>query len=582
MERATSLIQAAAGRAGLDLLIRHVRLVNVLSGEVYPADVGILAGRIACVEPPGASPARQARRVIDGRDRLAVPGLIDAHMHFESSLVTPAQFAAAALVRGTTAVAADPHEITNVMGLEGARLLWQASAGLPLRGYFLVPTCVPAAQGLETSGGVIGPEEVAEMLGWDRVLGLAEVMDAWAVVGGDSRLRDILAVGHRRGALMEGHNPATRGRDLQAYVASGIDSDHTIMTPELMREKLRLGVTVQLQERYLSPEHFALLRHLPADADLLLVTDDVSPDYLVERGHLDQVLRTAIRMGMPPIEALRSATIKAARRLRLYDQGAIAPGKRADLSLLAGDLADFCPEMVIAGGEIVVEENKLRWQPPEEKVLQATTGSVKLGPVSAADFIITAPVQNGAAGVRIIDMHRKTTAGGQVLTLPVEAGALVVDAAQDLNTVAVFERHGRGGGRALGVVRGLGLQRGAWASTLAHDSHNLLIVGCQANDMAAAANRIIDLDGGLALAAGGEVLAELPLPYAGLLSDRPIVEVAAVVRGLKAALRDLGVTDYAHPIIRITTLSLPVSTGLRLTDLGLVDADRREAVSLFV
>ena len=257
------------------------------------------------------------------------------------------------------------------------------------------------------------------MLSWDRVLGLAEVMDAWAVVSAQPRMRDILAVGRDHGALMEGHNPATRGRDLQAYIASGVDSDHTIMSPELMREKLRLGVTVQLQERYLTPEHFALLKGLPADADVLLVTDDVSPDYLVEHGHLDQVLRAAIEMGMPPVEALRSATIKPARRLRLYDQGAISPGRCADVVLLAGDLAEFSAETVIARGEVVAEEGELCWQPPQDTVLQATTGTVKLDPVSAADFVIAAPVWQGVARVRVIDLHRgKTTAGGVVLPLP--------------------------------------------------------------------------------------------------------------------------------------------------------------------
>ena len=578
-----SLVRAASGQIDLDLLIQDVRLANVLTGEVYPADIGIYDGRIAAVEPPGTKPARRARHVIAGRRRLAVPGLIDAHMHFESSLVTPGQFAAAVLSRGTTAVAADPHEITNVMGLEGARLLWQASAGLPLRAYFLVPTCVPAAEGLETSGGAIGAEQVAEMLGWDRVLGLAEVMDAWAVVSEQPRMRDILAVGREHGSLMEGHNPATRGRDLQAYLASGVDSDHTIMSPELMRQKLRLGVTVQLQERYLTPEHFALLTDLPADADVLLVTDDVSPDYLIEHGHLDQVLRRAIQMGMPPMEALRSATIKPARRLRLYDQGAIAPGRRADLALLAGNLAEFAAETVIAGGKIVVEEGELRWQPPEEQILGATTGTVKLDSVSPSDFVIGAPMKRGNVLVRVIDLHRgKTTAGRAVLTLPVRDGTLIVDAEQDLNTAAVFERHGKGGGRSLGIVRGLGLRRGAFASTVAHDSHNLLVVGCDPPDMAAAANHVIELGGGLAVAVDREVRDQVPLPYAGLLSDRPIGEVAAALKRLKDVLRDLGVTDYAHPVIRITTLSLPVSTGLRLTDLGLVDADRREPVSLFV
>lgn len=249
-----TLIQAALGKIPLDTLIRNVTLANVITGEMYPADIGIYQGQIAMVEPPDTPPRREAREVIEGRGLIATPGLVDSHLHVESTLVTPSHFAEGVLPHGTTTVAEDPHEIGNVMGLEGIRLFWEASQDIPLKIHFLVSTCVPAAKNLETAGGEIGPQEAREMLRWERVIGLAEVMDMHAVIWEWPHITGILAEGKRAGGVIEGHNPMLRGRELNAYIAAGVDSDHTLAHPDVLREKMRLGVTVQLQERYLSRE----------------------------------------------------------------------------------------------------------------------------------------------------------------------------------------------------------------------------------------------------------------------------------------------------------------------------------------
>lgn len=592
-----SIIKAALGEIDLDLLIHDVSLVNVSTGEIYPADIGVWAGKIACVEPPATQPARRAAQVVDGRGQFAVPGLIDSHMHIESSLVTPANFAAAVLPHGTTTVAEDPHEIANVLGLDGVRMLWAASRGLPLKVCFLVPTCVPSAAGLETSGGEIGPAEVEEMLRWNGVLGLAEVMDSRAVVEEDDQMMGILDAGREAGVVIEGHNPMLRGRELNAYVAAGIGSDHTLMTPQLLLDKLRLGVAVQLQERYMTSDLISAFQTLPSDPDVLLVTDDVVPDYLEEKGHLDRVLRRAIELGMTPVEAVRSATIKPSRRLRLYDRGAIAPGKRADI-VLVDSLEDFTVDTLIADGEVVVRDGELLWQPGPEEHLEEARGSVKLSPLEESDFQLEAPVQQGQVQMRVIvsDPEGTTTSEGRV-TLEVRDGLVQLrgepldglgtspdeplDETSDLARIAVFERHGRNHRRAYGLVQGLGLRDGAIASTQAHDSHNLVVIGREPADMARAANAVIAADGGLAAVRGRQVQALMELPFAGLLSPQPVPEVAAALRRFASAVQEMGIS-HPHLLMRLTTFTLPVSSGLRITDRGLVNAERRELADLWM
>lgn len=575
-----TLIQAALNKIPADLQITNVRLANVLTGEIYPAEIAIFGRRIAAVESPGVQPRRAARRVLDGRGQIVVPGLVDSHLHIESSLVTPPSFAEAVLRHGTTTVAEDPHEIANATGLEGIRHFLEASRGLPLTILFLASTCVPAAAGLEQCRGQLGPGEIAEMLTWEGVIGLAEVMDARAVVDEEPRMSAILQEGQRAKGIIEGHNPMLEGRELQAYIAAGIDSDHTLASPARIMHKLQLGVTVQLQERYMDRDVIAAINTLPQPpATLCLVTDDVAPDYLESQGHLDQVLRRAVELGLSPMQALQAATINPARRLRLYDRGAIVPGRRADL-VLVDDLQAFDVSTTISAGQIVVEEGQTRWQLPATQTgLDALRRSLDLSRVTADAFLPDLPGERGAVEVRVIVSHAEgtTTAEGTAMVDVVDGHPQLGET--DLALIAVLARGDKG--RAVGFVRGLGLRRGAVATSHAHDSHNLAVMGRDRHSMTTAANAVIDAGGGIALAVEEELRALVPLPIAGIISDASVAVVAAQMRRLTQALADLGLR-HPYLLMRLSTFTLPVSSGLRITDMGYVRARERALVPLLV
>ncbi len=586
------LVHAALNRIPADTWITNVRLANVITGEIYPADIVIHAGKVVAVEPPGTQPPRRARQRLDGQGRLAVPGLVDAHLHIESSLVTPAHFAAAVLPRGVTTVAEDPHEIANVLGPTGIRAMIQASADIPLKVLFLVSSSVPSAAGLETAGGAITPQDVRELLALPPVIGLAEVMDGAALLADDPTVLGILeAAGGLHGyrmdspGVIEGHNPMLRGRALSAFVAAGVDSDHTQATPQDLVEKARLGVTLQLQERYLTEERIQAVMDIPFDSGVCLVTDDVAPDYLLAVGHLDQVLRRAIALGMDPLYALRAATWNPARRLRLWDRGAIAPGRAADI-VLVESLEDFQAQLILVDGQVVAQEGRCLWQPPAQDPLERWKETVHLPPQRPEDFALAGPVQEGQVRVRTIDCvpgQTRVTAGEA--TVPVRGGRVQLPPGEDLVFIGVVERHGKRlegrGSRSLGLVRGLGLARGALATTYAHDSHNLAVMGRTPEEMARAANAVIQMQGGIAVVDGAQVLARIPLPIAGILSDRPVAETAQALTRVGQALRELGL-EHPHWLMRISTFTLPVSSGLRITDLGLVDAQARQLVDLFL
>lgn len=583
-----TLISAAMGRIPADVLITNVRLANVITGEIHPADIAIYGGKIAAVEPPGTEPAREARQVIDGQGRLAVPGLVDAHLHIESTLVTPAHFAEAVLPLGVTTVAEDPHEVANVAGIDGIRAMMAASADIPLKVEYLISSSVPSAPGLETAGGQIGPEDVKALLALPHVLGLAEVMDGASVVNEDPRALSILAAcggvdGQRVDSpgVIEGHNPMLRGRALAAFVAAGVDSDHTLATPADLVEKARQGVTLMLQERYLSAEAVAALEQLPLDIGLCLVTDDVAPDYLLSAGHLDRVLRRVIELGMDPMRALRAATFSPARRLRLWDRGALTPGRAADI-VLVDSIEDFRARLVLVDGRVVAENGHCLWRAPADDPMDALMETVHLPRQQAADFVVPASISEDEVRIRVIDCvpgQTLVTAGEAVV--PVRDGRIELPADEDMVYIVVADRHGVHDGRSVGVVRGLGLERGALATTYAHDSHNMAVIGRSPAEMARAANAVIDSQGGIAVVDGDRVTALMPLPIAGILSRLPVAEVAEEVAAVGAALRELGL-DHPYWLMRISTFTLPVSSGLRITDLGLVLAAERKLVSLEV
>src|SRR3954453_2244239 len=371
----------AANRATYDLLIQHGTVVSVFTGETFQADVAVRGETIAAILAPGSIDPAQATEVLDATGLIIAPGYIDAHIHVESSFVTPAAFAWLTLPHGTTTVLADPHEIVNVAGKPGLRWMIEAGQGTGQTILYGVPSCVPSLLGFETAGATLTPEDISEMLDWPGVIGLGEVMDYRAVVRGDDRMRAIVAAARAKGKLIDGHCTNLSGPELSAYLAEGIDSDHTKNPVEIHIEKARMGMLVMIQEKSVRPELFEALAALPLKPPLCLVTDDVAPDAIAERGHLDPVARCAVRAGMSPFEALRAMTWTPAQRLRLYDRGVVSPGKRADLVLLP-DLATFAPSVVISAGRVVARDGAMLRPEPRDGALPFRD-TVKLGRLAA-------------------------------------------------------------------------------------------------------------------------------------------------------------------------------------------------------
>ena len=577
MDERRQQVEAARGARPLDLLVTNVRLVNVYTGEIYPAEIGISLGRFVSVDPPGGL-VRQAEARLDGQGRYALPGLVDSHMHIESSMMSPAGFAAAVLPHGTTTVVIDPHEIGNVLGLRGVRYMLEATAALPLRVYLQAPSSVPAVPGLETAGAEFGPDEITEMLGWERVIGLAEVMDYVGVIGQSERMRGILAAARARGAVISGHCPEVRGADLAAYLVGGPLSDHEGRNPDELLEKLRAGMTIEGRVSSFSESMSVLgdiVRQLgQVPPNLVLCTDDIYPDDLLHKGHMDEVLRAGIRAGIAPVEAVRAGTLNGALRHRLYDLGAIAPGRLADF-VLADDLQDFQAGEVFVGGVQVASGGKLSVNlPPFDSALEHEN-TVHLGrTLTGQDFRLRAAGPGPLERRRVLMIAPDLRRSLEERLFPVKGGWIDLSEAPDVCLAAIIERHGRGGSHALALVGGLGLQHGAAATTVAHDSHNLVVLGRDAEDMALAAAQLAGCGGGICSVSGGQVQALLPLPIAGLMSPDRLEVVAPLLERRNAALRAQGFT-FAQPLTGLLSLALPVIPAYGMTDLGLVDIARQ-------
>src|SRR3990170_2698418 len=535
-ERHGSAATTARGSNPGDLVVTNVGLLNVFTREIYRAHLVIRNGLVARALPSNEQ-APQSREYFDGTQHFAIAGLVDGHLHIESSMVLPPAFAAAVVPRGVLTVIADPHEIANVMGLPGVRLMADAAKDRPLDVFLQAPSCVPATN-LETSGAEIGPEQIRELLGWDEVLALGEVMDFNAVLTQKGRAAAVLAEAVDLGAIIEGHAPNLTGRDLAAYIASGVTSDHTFVTPELAEERLRAGMTLQLQLKTLAPETIRRASALAKSLNLCLVTDDVMPDDLVRTGHLDHVLRTAIRMGMDPIEAIRAVTIAPAMRFGLTDRGAIAPGRWAHI-VLTKSLEDFRADYVFHAGRLVAKDGELIVPLPKYSPPEASRRTIRIAPPTTDRFRLLA--RGAAVTTRIIQMRPDSTyTEGRTDRLSVKDGAIDWELS-DLCLAAVFERPGRAGPVGYGLVRHA-LRDGAIPMTWAHDSHNLLVLGRSPADMAQAARWVVEAGGGMAAVRGGELLGSVHLPIAGIVSDRSVPEVADELGGFRRALATLGLS----------------------------------------
>jgi adenine deaminase len=561
------LIAVARGDAEPDLVVAGARVFCSFTREWLDGDVAVAGGRIA-----GVGRYDGGER-IDGAGRFLVPGLIDAHVHVESSKLLPAEFARVVVARGTTAVVCDPHEIANVLGADGALWLLEASEGLPLRVYAMAPSCVPASA-LESPRGPLGTGDMATVLRHERAIGVAEVMDFPSVIAGDPGVLAKVAL-HPH---VDGHAPGVTGRALDAYAAAGIRSDHESTTWEEALEKRRRGLWVLLREASNARNLTALLelvrRHGPEFC--AFCTDDREPDMLVREGHIDSMCRQAVAEGIAPEDALAMATLHPARCHGLAELGAIAPGFHADMALLE-DLESFRAAVVIAGGTVAAREGRaLPFAAPP--VPAWVRDSVNAAPL-AGDAFDLGPA---AERVRVVEI-----VPGQLITIAaqdapaVRDGRVVADPERDLAKLAVIERHHATGRVGVGLVRGFGLRSGAFASTVAHDAHNIVVVGADDASMHACARRLVELGGGIAVADAGAVRGELALPVAGLLSEQPAEAVVERLDELVALLLEQGVRIEA-PFMTLSFLALSVIPELKLTDRGLVDVAGARVVPLVV
>jgi adenine deaminase len=567
-------VRAARGEAPFDILLTGGVLADVATGELRAADIGLVGPLIASVHPPGARGDACSVLGLDGQ--IVAPGLIDSHLHIESSMVTPRRYAEVVVPQGTTTICCDPHEIGNVSGLPGLRWAIEAASGLPLRILPLAPSCVPSAPGLERGGAVFGPDEMREMLRWPEIAGVAEVMDMRGLLERRATMRGIVDAGLASGKLVCGHARGLAGGDLQGFAAAGIESDHEITSGEDLVAKLRAGFTVELRgsHDYVLPGAVEALNALPSVPQTLTIcTDDVFPDDLVAVGGMIDVLRRLVRYGLAPMQALRSATLNAAMRLGRRDLGLVAPGRRADLLVLS-DLRGLEVRQVFASGVLVAEDGRLltplRADPPG-----APLDTVHVPALTEADFRLAAPgVNAGRVRLRTVAKPRFTCWGEAVAEL--RDGAVVLP--EDAIFMAVIHRHGKAPARpVLGVLQGWSKWRGALATTVAHDSHNLVVFGREPADLAAAANAVVAAGGGMAVAARGAVTAVLRLPVCGLVSAAPAAAVAAEFRALRAAAD--AIVDWEPPLLTFKALvgaSLACNPGPHVTDVGITDGSSGE------
>jgi adenine deaminase len=574
------LTDVAMGRTPADLIVRGGRWVCVQSGEIVDAiDVAIKGQRIAFVGESTQHCQGPETRIIEANGRYLVPGLIDGHMHVESGMVTVTEFVRAVLPHGTTAMFIDPHEIANVFGLQGVRMMVDEAALQPIHVWVEMPSCVPSAPGLETPGAVLGPDEVAEAMTWPGIVGLGEVMNFPAVFNGDEKMHAEMARTREAGKVIGGHYAAPDlGLPFHGYVAGGPEDDHEGTRVEDAVARVRQGMKAMLR---LGSAWYDVASQLPAITELgldprhfILVTDDSHSGTLVHDGHMDRVVRHAIGLGLDPMIALQMATLNPAEHFGLArDIGQIAPGRYADI-VLVPDLQDFHAEQVIARGEWAASRGQLLLDVPQFTYPAEVKASVKLGrPLTPEDFAVPTHA-DAAVDANVIGVIENQAPTRHLhLTLPVEAGEVRVDPAQDVAKVALVERHRGTGEVRVGFVQGFGINVPcAFGSTVAHDSHHMLIVGTDDADMAAAANELARVGGGQIVVRDGQVQGLVELPIAGLMSDERAEIVAEKAESVLAAMRDCG-CSLNNANMQLSLLALVVIPELRISDLGLVDVE---------
>lgn len=567
------------GEYKFDLVIKNVQFVNVVTKEVYKSEIGIVDGLIGHVNQPGEE-CLEGLEEFDAKGMFALPGLIDTHIHTESTMMTLKNMASAIIPHGTTTIACDPHEIGNVFGIDGVKYILETGNDTPLNVQVLAPSCIPAVDGIETARVAFYKKEIVELLEIEGIEGLGEVMDYPGVIKGNSRIEEILSVARDKKVFIQGHAPSLIGRKLSAYLSQGIESCHETSFAEEARYKLRAGMTLECRESSIVKDISTLapvMAEFNYPSTLTFCTDDREPDDLLSEGHLDHVIRRAIAEGIPAIEAIKIATYNAAKLLRRDDIGILAPGKRADI-VIVDSLEKFDVKNVIISGEFVAKDQLLTKEIKEKSHPIEKINSVTLkNGVSLEDFKI--PYHAETVKMNVIsyqeDVHIITQLSEEVI--PVTNGFVDISNRSDLCMIAVFERHGVNGNKSIALMKNLGLNRGAIASTLSHDSHNLVVIGRNAEDMLKAAETLVETGGGMVCIDSGEKISILEFPVAGLISFDSIEVLAPKVKHFKESVMEFGISSPS-PIIQIASFALPVIPFVRITDKGLVDVNSQTII----
>lgn len=576
------LLKAAMGKIPADLALKNCQLVNVFTGEIYPAVVYVKDGFIAHVEMNELEGPYNADTVYDGEGCYLIPGFIDSHMHIESSMMVPRNIAKVIVPHGTTTIVHDPHELGNVYGVEGVTYMHDSAEGLPMRQLVDIPSCVPAVPGCENAGAEFLAPEIRELAKLERVVGLAEVMDFLGVMHGDDRMMEIIEAAEEAGLYIQGHAPNVSGRNLSAYLCGGPNTCHETTGSTEALEKLRMGMYVDASESSIIKNVEAVwngVKDCKFYETLTLCTDDRESDDLLHEGHMNAAVRKAVSSGMDPVAAIKSATINTAREIGVAHLGAIAPGYVADM-VLTKDITTLWADAVFYEGRLVAKDGKLVEPIADMDFEIETRNSMNLAPVTLDDVTIKSPVEDGPIGVNIMEYLTKDSGLTIKSAADFDAKNGQIPLGEDMAYVAVLNRYGKGT-KGLGIVKNFGLKEGAIASTVSHDSHNLTIVYLDPNDAVVAANELIACGGGMTAVKDGKVLNTLRLEVGGLMTKLDAEELTVEAAKMKEIERGMGLTVPVNPLLRIVTLALPVVPYVKITDLGMVNTEDQTMIPLF-